>query len=327
MINIVLSYFINILLLIVIISNVNAEYNICNDDNGNEGLCLDTKIYEYKTENSINGQCPNDSENVKCVKFLKSNSPFVKGIDIADYQKDIQWDKVKNTDVEFVIMRASLAYSETTECYVDEKFEEYYQGATNIDIKKGAYFYTHATSQERMKMDVEYFLQAVKDKTFQYPFFIDVETEGQKNMGKKEFTDMIIYGAELIKQNTNNHPVGVYTTLEYYKNYLEESRIREKGIKQWFAQYGNYDFDPSKHDLSNFGEYWQYTNLSRIDGISTEVDSNVHYINQCSCSDENDTSCSCNSDNTNTSNVSTIIPTINSTILLIIAILIVNYLN
>jgi len=348
MINNTIFHFIYILLSIYIIQNVNAtEYNLCNDGNGNEGFCLDTTTCDFKKGKSIDGKCPNESANVKCcINIPKSNTPFVKGIDVADYQKDIQWDKVKNADVEFVIMRATLAYSETTECYVDEKFEEYYKGALSIDLKRGAYFYTHATSNERMKMDVDYFVEAVKDKTFQYPFFIDVETENQKNMGKKEFTDMIIYGAELIREKTNNHTVGVYTTVDYYKNYIEESRITENGIKKWFAQYSNYDFDPAKHDLSDLGEFWQYTNLSRVDGIPTEVDANVHYTNNCSCLDANDNTCNCdnnnnnnsnnninnninnnnNNNNNNTSNTSKIVPTLNIVVLLL-SILFVRYFN
>ncbi|ORX85051.1 glycoside hydrolase [Anaeromyces robustus] len=326
-----LSNFIDILLLLLlfIIQNVNAEYETCNDGNGNEGLCLNTNTCNIKKGNSISGQCPNDSEDIKCcINILsKSTTPFEKGMDVAVYQKDIDWDKIKkNSDIEFVIMRATLAYSETTECLVDEKFEEYYQGATTINLKKGAYFYTHATSKERMKMDVEYFLQTVNNKLFQYPYFIDVETEGQKNMGKKEFTDMVIYGAELIKESTN-HTVGIYTSLDYYKNYLEESRLLDKGIKKWFAQYGNYDFDPNKHDLSDLGEYWQYTNLSRIDGIPSEVDLNVHYINKCNCENGNENDKSCNCNDSNNSNAFTVIPTINSFILLIILINIINYLN
>ncbi|OUM68475.1 glycoside hydrolase family 25 protein [Piromyces sp. E2] len=299
-------------LLVYIIQKVTAEYNICNDGNGSEGLCLDSNICDNKKGKSVNGNCLNDSINVKCcVNIPSSNTPFVKGIDIADYQKDIQWEKLKNTDIEFVIMRATLAYSKTTECYIDKKYEEYYNGATSIDLKKGAYFYTHATSNERMKMDVEFFLEAVK-----------------------EFTDMIIYGAELIKEKTNNHTVGVYTSIDYYKNYIEESRIVDNGIKKWFSNYGNYDFDPSKHDLSDLGEYWQYTNLSRIDGIPTEVDANVHYTNKCSCLEENSSTCNCDNSNTsntnnnnNTSNTSKTVPTLNIFILMTFTLIVIFIYN
>ena len=70
-------------------------------------------------------------------------NPLEKGIDVSKWNGSINWQSVKNSGVDYVIIRAG--YGNST---VDSQFKNYIEGAINAGLKIGVYWFSYATSAE-----------------------------------------------------------------------------------------------------------------------------------------------------------------------------------
>ena len=61
-----------------------------------------------------------------------------KGIDVSRWQGSINWDSVKQTDVEFVILKAG---GSDAGLYVDPTFEHNYKECKRLGIPVGCYYF------------------------------------------------------------------------------------------------------------------------------------------------------------------------------------------
>lgn len=95
-----------------------------------------------------------------------------KGIDVSKHQGKIDWHRVKNSGVDFAILRAGYGKYDNQK---DERFEENYSNAKNAGIKLGAYHYSYAKSVDDAKKEAEIFLKWISGKQFEYPVAFDVE--------------------------------------------------------------------------------------------------------------------------------------------------------
>ena len=77
------------------------------------------------------------------------NDPSVRtrvGIDVSQYQGDVDWNAVARTDVDFVIARVGGRGYTVGAIYDDTKFDEYADGAARAGLQVGAYFFSQAVS-------------------------------------------------------------------------------------------------------------------------------------------------------------------------------------
>ncbi|KAG4086990.1 glycoside hydrolase [Neocallimastix lanati (nom. inval.)] len=292
-------------------ANINI-YSLCKNDI--EGLCLPTEVCSTKGGAYISGVCSGDND-IKCCQNLPTPD-FIKGIDISFWQNEIDYNKVEEAGIEFVIMRAMGSRVDVnTGSRIDTQFENNYSKVMNTKLKKGAYVYSLATNKAEMKKEIDELLEIINGKSFELPIYIDIEEESQFVMSKKELTEMIIYGCDLIKEKKYN--AGIYIgCLKVEEKVIDVDLIKERGNEIWCARY---HYDPSKHDFSDLATVFQYTNEGTVDGIEGNVDLDVRYtlnINEnankenCNCSEsfpnntttENNEACDCGSDSTNNKN-------------------------
>lgn len=188
------------------------------------------------------------------------------GIDISEYQKGMDYDRAIREGVEFVILRGADSY------YQDSQFETYYTQWQKRNIPIGVYHYTRCTTVEEAKQEAAFLLKTVlKDKQLSYPVYMDVETQKQRQAGKKQMTDAVIAYCEEIKKA--GYTPGIYASLSFIEDHLDDSRLGdyEKWIAQWYTQC-NY--------TGNLG-MWQFggeTNLLRSNQVAGMVcDQNYCY--------------------------------------------------
>lgn len=99
-----------------------------------------------------------------------------KGIDVSQYQQNIDFKKVKASGVDFVIIRAGFGK------YANQKdpcFESHYKAAKAAGLKVGAYWYSYAATVEDAKAEAQTCINAIKGKTFEYPIYFDLEERSQ----------------------------------------------------------------------------------------------------------------------------------------------------
>ncbi len=100
------------------------------------------------------------------------------GIDVSKWQKEIDWDKVKNEGVEFAIIRCGYRGSVTGSLVEDPYSEQNMKGARAAGITVGVYFFTQAVNEVEAVEEATAVISLVRDYELQYPVFIDTEGAG-----------------------------------------------------------------------------------------------------------------------------------------------------
>ena len=84
-------------------------------------------------------------------KDTKGKVSAKKGIDVSEFQGEtIDWQQVKESGIEFVIVRLGYrAYGESGALVEDAMFEQNVQGALDAGLEVGVYFFSQAVSAQR----------------------------------------------------------------------------------------------------------------------------------------------------------------------------------
>ena len=195
----------------------------------------------------------------------------MKVIDVSKYQTNIDWQKVKADKVEGVIVRAGFGAGN-----VDPLFYEHIEGALNVGLAVGVYWFSYAYTVKMAKQEAIYCHAAIERfrNRLSLPVFFDWEYDSFAfanklgiNPSRELITEMIKEFCGMIK--SIGYDSGYYLNYDYSKQYVDESQLR--GYKRWFARYtANQQTDCY---------IWQYTSKGKIDGIKGNVDCNVLYGN------------------------------------------------
>ena len=137
----------------------------------------------------------------------------MKGIDISEFQENVNYNKLKEDGIEFAIIR--LGYGKNLS-QKDSCFEKHFAGLKNAGIKVGAYLYSYAYIKEGAKLEAQNTLNIIKGKEFDLPIFYDMEESKQTSLGRKILTEMANEWCNIIKQA--GFKAGVYANLNWFKN-------------------------------------------------------------------------------------------------------------
>lgn len=190
-----------------------------------------------------------------------------KGIDVSEYQGDIQWEKVKS-QIDFAILRLGWIgnYDNHT---IDKKFERNYNECKRLNIPIGIYVYNYCVSSQNIEIAMTWIEKQIKGKKFELPIFIDMEDNSLTNLGKDRLTNIAITFCEEIKKQ--GFSSGVYANRNWFDNYLYKNKLYNKYIL-WIAHY-------TKAVEKYKGEYdlWQNSSKGKINGIFGNVDTDFCY--------------------------------------------------
>ena len=200
----------------------------------------------------------------------------IKGIDISTYNKVTDWDAVKASGVEFVMIRAGYRGYTKGSLVEDEKFIKNAQAASEAGLKLGVYFVTQAINEDEAIEEAEYVLDLM-DKAgveFTWPVALDLEDAGGLDartlmLSKNERTNIIIAFCERIKEA--GYTPSLYAAIRWYMDEMDITRLTD--YDKWFAQYFNRPFFPYEFQM------WQYTSSGVVDGIDGNVDLNICFKN------------------------------------------------
>ena len=193
----------------------------------------------------------------------------MKGIDISEWQENVNYSKLKEQGIEFAIIR--LGYGKQIN-QKDSMFETHFEGLKNAGIKVGAYLYSYAYVKEGAKLEAENTLKIIKGKQFDLPIFYDMEESKQALLGKEVLTEMANEWCRILKNA--GYKAGVYANLNWFKNYLNPYEIKAEGNYIWLALWNN-DENPNVQFPVDF---WQYSSKGKLDGIESFVDLDKCYV-------------------------------------------------
>ena len=156
------------------------------------------------------------------------NSKFL-GVDLSEHNPNIDFTKMKNNGIEFVILRAGYGKLISQK---DKLFEDYYNKAKQAGLKVGCYWYCYAETQQELLIECQVFLELIKHKQFDYPVFLDIEE--QKTFLIQDLEETVIKGLTILENS--GYFVGIYCSNYYLDKYFQKLIPR---FVTWVANWNN----------------------------------------------------------------------------------------
>ena len=198
------------------------------------------------------------------------------GIDVSSHQKEIDWQKVADSGVEFAMIRLGYrGYGSEGTLNMDPYFQQNLIGATAAGLKIGVYFYSQAITAAEAAEEARFVLDALGGFPLTYPVVYDWETvsaDGARTKGLDNtiLTDCAITFCESVAL-AGYEPM-IYYNLPVGYNHYQLDRLT--AYDKWFAQY------TSKNQPDMYYDYriWQYTDSGSVPGIEGKVDMNLAFL-------------------------------------------------
>jgi lysozyme len=194
-------------------------------------------------------------------KTLKAYSVF--GIDISQYQTDIDWEKLtKEEKIDFVIIRAIAGKDR-----LDTKFETNWESAKDNKIIRGAYHYYRP--DENSTDQANFFIKNVKLEKGDLPPILDIE-KYSRIQSLTSLKNGLLNWLKIVEEHYGITPI-LYTYYNFYISTLsEDNRFNKYPV--WIAWY-NINGNPA--NIKKDWVFWQFTDKGRLKGIEGDVDVNV----------------------------------------------------
>ena len=199
-------------------------------------------------------------------------NPAMKVLDVSEHQKVIDWNRVKRSGVDAVILRIGYGHG-----FEDGHFRRNLQEVRRLGIPFGIYHYSYAYDVNFAVQEGQWVVQllrkyGVNPSDMALPVFYDVE---QGDWGGHRMPTNANAFRPIINAFVNQLASAGYgrTYLYTYLNYAN-SRLNANDLRArigWMAQYSyqlSYDFHSGYSDVRG----WQYTSIDRISGVSGNVD-------------------------------------------------------
>ena len=209
------------------------------------------------------------------------------GADFSKHQGTIDWASVKQSGVEFVILRAAVrGYGSSGNLMTDSQIAANIEGALSQNIDVGIYVFSQAVTTEEAVEEAERALDIIKGYDIKLPIYFDSEYSEAPNrtgradgLTKAERTSLAIAFCETVR-NAGYKP-GVYASKSFFYNNLGYAAFQSRGYEIWLAHYIS-----SVTDFKYPYNIWQYTSKGSIGGVKSEyADLDIAYYDYANDSD------------------------------------------
>ena len=186
-------------------------------------------------------------------------------IDVSTWQGNIDFNKVKKSGIDYVILRAG--YGRELD-QIDNRFVENYEKAKAAGLKVGAYWFSYSESVDEAFKEAEACLYCLGGRKLDMPLYYDLEIDSvMERMTKSEYTQMALNFCSVIE--SAGYRPGIYSSVSVYQTKLDHSRLLRDGISVWNAHWS------SKCTIEC--DVWQYSENGSVSGIYGDVDMNLIY--------------------------------------------------
>lgn len=198
------------------------------------------------------------------------NTGTVMGIDISKHNGNIDWNAVKNSGVQYVILRCGYRGSASGVLVEDQKFKRNIQGATAAGLKVGIYFFSQAVNEVEAVEEASMTLSLIKNYRIAYPVYIDVESANGRADGISKAARTSVINAFCQTIRNSGYTPGLYANKNWLTEKINTGALG--GCKIWLAQYVAAPTYGGRYEM------WQYSSRGSIAGIKGNVDLNVSYM-------------------------------------------------
>lgn len=192
-----------------------------------------------------------------------------KGIDISYWQGNIDFNKIKNDGIEFIILREG--YRQT----IDKKFKEYVNGFIKVGLPiVGVYHFIYALNESDALAEAKSCIKNIQDAGLSKDVIVfadfeyDTITNAKKNgitLGSKQCNSFTKIFCEYVE--SQGYKAGIYSNIDYYKNMYDKDLLTKYIF--WLADYEEEPNYPCT--------FRQYSSKGKVNGINGNVDMDYQY--------------------------------------------------
>lgn len=201
-------------------------------------------------------------------KKYKTKNTMI-GLDISKWQEEVDFEKIKNQGVEFVMLKIGGQTKINGEFIMDPRFLDNIKNALEQDLKVGVYFYSYAKTELDAINQAKWIIENLKDYNITLPIAFDWENWSKFSTFHIGFRTLNNIAKSFITEVENNGYEGMLYSSKYY---LENIWYKDD-YTNWLAYYT--DKNTYEYDY----KMWQLCSDGKIDGIKNYVDINVYYNN------------------------------------------------
>ncbi len=193
------------------------------------------------------------------------------GIDVSRHNGEINWNAVKASGVDYVIIRCGYRGSATGALIQDQNFTKNIKGATAAGLKVGIYVFSQAVNEVEAVKEASLAVACAKGYNLTYPIFIDTESSGGRADRIDKATRTAVVNAFCQTVVNSGYKAGIYASKTWFEDKLSMGAI-SGSYRIWLAQYAAAPTYKGKYDM------WQYSSKGKISGIKGNVDLNLSYM-------------------------------------------------
>jgi lysozyme len=200
---------------------------------------------------------------VRNFQVLEKKGTKVVGIDVSEYQGEIDWqilDAIENKyPIQFVFIRATVGKDR-----VDKTFQENWLGAKKNKFLRGAYHYYRPN--ENSLEQAALFIKTVHLHKGDLPPVLDIERLAETQSMARLKVGLRRW-LEAVETHYKVKPI-IYTGEKYYDDFLKEEF---SDYLFWIANYNFY-----RERIEEDWLFWQFTEKGTVPGIRGNVDVNIY---------------------------------------------------
>lgn len=198
-------------------------------------------------------------------KYKKENTKI--GIDISQFQGDIDFNKIKEAGVEFAYIRVGRGGGVGKEPVLDTKFEQNIKGLNKAGIPVGIYFFSYAINKKEVKKDAKWVVEQLKNHKVDLEVAYDFEDWGDY----REYNLSFYHLTENANTFNNYMKKNGYNGMLYSSKYYLENIWFKQDYPVWLAHYTEQTNYEGKYKV------WQICEDGKVEGINSKVDIDIMY--------------------------------------------------
>ena len=193
----------------------------------------------------------------------KHEAGSIKGIDVSEWQENIDWQAVKNDGIEFAFVR--VGYGTTRQ--IDKYYARNMREANAAGVPVGVYFYSKAQNEAQAILDAQFVIEQMRGYLVSYPVVIDLEDASQAHLSKQELGRIAKAYCDEIR--AAGYTPMLYCNENWYNNRIDVSMLQD--VEKWVARYHVTYSESIPRGI------WQCCSTGRIAGISGNTDIDFGY--------------------------------------------------
>lgn len=194
------------------------------------------------------------------------------GINVNAKSGDIDWQQVKNSGIDFAMIRVGHRETVKGRIIPDGQFTKNMDGAAEAGLPVGVYFYSKAVTDAEAEAEAKFVIEQIHGRSITYPIAFywefDLKDDGTQDENSRtvrcngdQVTGFIETFCRMVE--TAGYSPCYYADKNMAYQRLDLSRLSSYDL--WYAE-----FRPKPSFFYDF-KMWQYTKEADVPGISVKV--------------------------------------------------------